>query len=63
MSWGVFWMFYRCPKCGKMFKSGLDTITEREFGRCPECGAEGTLVAESGKTYPPDPERYADTAL
>jgi predicted nucleic acid-binding Zn-ribbon protein len=56
-------MFYRCPKCGKMFKSGLDTITEREFGRCPECGAEGTLVAESGKTYPPDPERYADTAL
>ena len=28
MSWGVYWMFYRCPDCGKKFKSGADTITE-----------------------------------
>ena len=39
MSWGVYWMFYRCPSCGKKFKSGTDTITEPSFGRCPACGA------------------------
>ena len=33
MSWGVYWMFYRCPVCGKKFKSGTDTITEPAFGR------------------------------
>ena len=33
MSWGVYWMFYRCPACGKKFKSGADTITDPAFGR------------------------------
>ena len=28
MSWGVYWLFYQCPQCGKKFKSGADTITE-----------------------------------
>ncbi|MEQ2456462.1 hypothetical protein [Flavonifractor hominis] len=55
-------MFYRCPKCGKKFKSGADTITDPAFGRCPDCGTEGELVGESGKVYPPDANEYEDTA-
>ena len=47
MSWGVYWMFYRCPVCGKKFKSGTDTITEPAFGRCPACRTEGVLVGIS----------------
>ncbi len=61
MSWGVYWLFYRCPVCGKRFKSGADTITDPAFGRCPACGAEGALVGESGKTVPPDANDYEDT--
>ena len=37
MSWGVYWLFYQCPQCGKKFKSGADTITEPTFGMCPAC--------------------------
>ena len=62
MSWGVFWMFYRCPACGKKFKSGADTISEDSFGKCPVCGTVGTLVGESGDTYPKDADDYEDTA-
>ncbi len=62
MSWGVFWMFYRCPACGKKFKSGTDTITDPSFGKCPVCHTEGVLVAESGDTYPADANDYEDTA-
>ena len=62
MSWGVYWMFYRCPACGKKFKSGADTITEPEFGLCPHFHTEGELVGESGKVSPPDANDYEDTA-
>ncbi len=62
MSWGVYWMFYRCPACGKKFKSGADTITDPAFGRCPACQTEGELVGESGGTYPADANDYEDTA-
>jgi peptide subunit release factor 1 (eRF1) len=55
-------MFYRCPDCGKKFKSGADTITEAAFGRCPACGTEGELVGESGGVCPPDAMDYEDTA-
>ena len=55
-------MFYVCPECGKKFKSGADRITEPEFGKCPDCGAMGKFVAESGPTYPSDPDSYEDTA-
>lgn len=61
MSWGVYWMFYRCPRCGKTFKSGVDTITEPSFGACPACHIEGVLVGESGKEVPEDPYEYEDT--
>lgn len=54
-------MFYRCPVCGKKFKSGADTITEETFGKCPVCHAEGVLVGESGKTVPEDANGYEDT--
>ena len=62
MSWGVYWMFYRCPNCGKKFKSGTDTITEPSFVRCPACGAEGELIGESGTVTPSDANDYEDTA-
>ena len=62
MSWGVFWMFYRCPNCGKKFKSGADTITDPAFGRCPACHTEGVLVGESSRDYPPDANDYEDTS-
>ena len=62
MSWGVYWMFYRCPACGKKFKSGADTITEDSFGRCPACKAQGVLIGESGKVSPAGANDYEDTA-
>mgnify|MGYP001071748532 CR=1 FL=1 len=62
MSWGVYWMFYRCPACGKNFKSGADTITQPTFGVCPVCHTQGVLVGESGTVVPPDANDYEDTA-
>ena len=62
MSWGVYWMYYRCPTCQARFKSGADTITDAAFGRCPRCGADGLLVGESGKVIPPEDRDYEDTA-
>ena len=62
MSWGVYWMFYRCPACQAKFKSGADTITEASFGCCPRCHTEGELVGESGKHPPENPNEYEDTA-
>lgn len=62
MSWGVYWMFYHCPKCGHKFKSGADMITAHTFGVCPVCLTEGILVGESGKNYPDDANDYEDTA-
>lgn len=61
MSWGAYWMFYRCPDCGKLFKSATDTITDPAFGRCLCCGAVGTLVGESGKLPPENQNDYEDT--
>ena len=56
-------MFYTCPNCGKKFKSAIDTIAEEEFGKCPACGTEGTLVGESGRdSYPDNAQEYEDTA-
>ncbi|MDE6955876.1 MAG: hypothetical protein K2P18_08965 [Oscillospiraceae bacterium] len=62
MSWGVYWMFYRCPACGRKFKSGADTITAPSFGVCPACRTEGELIGESGGFNPPDANDYEDTA-
>lgn len=61
MSWGAYWMFYRCPDCGKLFKSATDTITDPTFGHCPHCHAEGTLEGESGNHPPENQNDYEDT--
>jgi len=48
-------MYYRCPRCGRKFKSATDLIPVLggNFGCCPDCGIEGTLVKE-GACAPDD---------
>ena len=45
-------MYYRCPACGKQFKSATDAIPVLgpKFGLCPACGAEGVLEKEGART-------------
>ena len=57
MTWGPYWMFYKCGKCGKKFKSSLEDIQLPMFGRCPMCKEEAELVAES-KDFPADALDY-----
>ena len=59
MSWGAYWMYYRCPACGSKYRWDLTALSNPEFGRCPDCGAEGALEGES-KALPPDPDSYPD---
>ena len=59
MTWGAYWMFYECPQCGTKFKSETNRITEASFGKCPNCQAEGVLVAESNN-LPQDFDDYRD---
>lgn len=59
MSWGTYWMFYACPDCGSRFRWDMCTVTNPDFGRCPNCGVEGVLVGES--SAPPEhPNDYPD---
>ena len=44
MSWGALYFYYKCPKCGKLFKYGDD------FGCCPYCGSMGTYIKEGART-------------
>ena len=55
MSWGAYWMYYRCPACGSKYRWDLNALSNPEFGRCPDCGAEG-----ESKALPPDPDSYPD---
>ncbi len=48
MSWGAFWMYYKCPQCGKTFKNQMDSISEPDFGHCVHCDIDATFVGESG---------------
>ena len=45
-------MYYRCPACGKQFKSATDAIpvVGPKFGLCPACGAAGVLEKEGART-------------
>jgi peptide subunit release factor 1 (eRF1) len=52
-------MFYECPDCSKKFKYTLDDLTDPAFGHCPDCGAEGKLVAESS-SYPENAADYEE---
>ena len=53
-------MYYRCPDCGKKFKSATDMIPVlgAEFGLCPECGTPGVLEKEGART--PDDAEYEE---
>ena len=57
MTWGAYYMFYRCPKCGKKFKYTLEDMTKPWFGKCPDCQQDGELVGET-KELPADAEDY-----
>lgn len=58
MSWGACFMYYHCPECGKKFKYALDMLSVfgADFGRCPECGAEGVFEKDGART--PDDGDY-----
>ena len=60
MSWGACFMYYRCPDCGKKFKSATDMIPVLgpEFGQCPVCGVPGVLEKEGART--PDDAEYEE---
>ena len=53
-------MYYRCPDCGKKFKSATDMIPVlgAEFGLCPVCGVPGVLEKEGART--PDDAEYEE---
>jgi peptide subunit release factor 1 (eRF1) len=61
MTWGPYWMFYKCEPCGKKYKYTLEEVHLPEFGFCPVCKKEGTLVAES-KNMPSDAEAYEEVS-
>jgi len=52
MSWGVCFMYYSCPKCGRKFKYATDLIpvVGERFGCCPACGAAGIFEKEGART-------------
>ena len=60
MTWGTLWMYYQCPICGRKFKYDASFIPSMgdEFGLCPTCKVEGTLVGEGPVTG--DPLEYEE---
>ena len=60
MSWGAYWMYYDCKNCGTHYRWTLDYLSDPDFGRCPNCGEENVLVAESKDLKPEDAGKYAD---
>ncbi len=60
MSWGGYWMFYSCPQCEKKYKWELDALSDSAFGTCPVCSAQGSLMGESGKNAPQNPEDFLE---
>ncbi len=61
MSWGPSWFYYRCPNCGKKFRSetGLMALLGEKFDRCPKCGAKGEYEADGPAR--PGAEEYEET--
>lgn len=47
MTWGSYWMFFNCPKCGKKYRWALEELPDPLFGKCPDCRIDGKLVAET----------------
>ncbi len=60
MSWGVCFLYYRCPRCGCLFKYATDMIPvfAENFGCCPDCGTPGTLLYDGART--PDDALYTE---
>ncbi|MBQ1395952.1 MAG: excinuclease ATPase subunit [Eubacterium sp.] len=52
MTWGISFMYYHCPKCGKKFKYAIDMIPEfaDDFGACPVCGEKGVYERDGART-------------
>lgn len=61
MTWGPYWMFYKCTTCEKKYKYSLEEIQLPVFGKCPACKEEGELVGES-KDCPPDASDYEEVS-
>ena len=58
MTWGPYWMYYQCKKCGKKYRYELDIMSDDDtFGKCPACGGDGALKAET-KDFPSDADDY-----
>ncbi len=57
MSWGPYWMFFRCDMCNKNYRFTLEDMEYDNFGVCPICHKKGRLVAES-KDRPDNAESY-----
>ncbi len=55
MTWGPYFMYYRCPACQKLFKYDLALLEQagNTFGTCPACGMPGRLCCE-GACIPDD---------
>lgn len=47
MTWGTYYFFYDCPKCGKKYRWELSNMNEDDFAKCPACQTEGTFVGET----------------
>lgn len=52
MTWGPCMFYYHCPECGKKFSyaSDLMTVFGDDFGKCPNCGAEGIYEMDGART-------------
>lgn len=61
MTWGPYWMFYKCGPCGKKFKYSFEEIHLPRFGECPVCKKEAKLVGES-KNNPADATDYEEVS-
>lgn len=59
MSYGAYFMFYQCQKCGKKFKYSLDADKQELFGQCDVCHVVGTIVGE-GCNEPDNKMEYED---
>ena len=47
MTWGTYYFFYDCPRCGKKYRWCTEVLSDPEFGECPDCHVEGTFVGET----------------
>lgn len=59
MTWGPYFFFYDCPRCGKHYRWLLDDMNEPEFGECSHCHIQGELVGETRDITQGD-DRFAD---